>query len=181
MFSNYFIITSPDLFQIETILFNFELFNLFAVGWWLQIQGQLVNNLNRTISEEFNKEINLDILIGKRKDINKQIFLFERYKSELNLLNFIEDTKTFLVNMEGDKRDFHRHLVERIENQIKIIEKLINTYNKHLDISLNFENIKYNKKMQDKVHSLTWIVISLAVLQVFFIFIQIWLYIYYVK
>ncbi|WP_321421704.1 hypothetical protein [uncultured Methanobacterium sp.] len=166
-FSNSFIFINVDKDSSHEL--DFISFKSVAFSRWLQIQEQTVAKFGSILSEEIGNLQNnqLEDVLKTRKIISKSIFQFELFKTEFKLIR--PENNGFKL-IDDSKYDLNASLMEQISEKIKNVDELINTFNKHFNVVLGLKNVEYSKNMQNKVYILSFLVLTLTIVQIILAF-----------
>lgn len=177
-FSNYIIFANRKIVdnQYSTIdsaiegEINYCPFGLIAIQRWVRIQENIIMQLNSIISEGILKiqEKKFSEAIEDRREIQKNIFPFERFKAEYEGYGFVPNKCAFksLKSKDKEQIDLFYGLKENINASIKVIDNLINDFTKQYEVVLNLKNLEFSKKMQDSILVLTIFIIILTLIQI---------------
>jgi hypothetical protein len=133
---------------------------------WLNTQKQSIDKLNDLISEKINvvDSIDMNEVLKCNKRLSKENYHFKSFKVELNQypLSYIHEFESLC-----DKTNFFKSLMRLIFKITTDTEILIDNLSENLNQVLNIKNIEYNKDIQDSIKFLTYVVIVLAIIQIF--------------
>lgn len=147
---------------------GYSSFAPFTILRWLEIQQRMIGKFNNTVSLELEKlkRHSLKNILSNRKDNAKCMFRFERFKTEFEKDWIIRNPFPF-KNIQ-DNTLFFNNLTETIVNSSQKIGEHLLMYKEHSREILDMINIEYNKKTQNKILLLTFLMFV-------FMLIQIWL------
>ncbi|MDY9923336.1 hypothetical protein [Methanobacterium sp.] len=139
---------------------------IFALYRWAEIQEKLIGKLNTLTTKEILnlKKEDLNTIISNRKDLYKEMFIFERFKTEFKTYN-VSFTECEFISIEN-RIKLHENLLENIKIKINRTLEIIETFEKHLNSILALKNVEFMKKNQEIVLGLTFVVIVLTEIQV---------------
>ena len=163
----------PNIYVSIKEIIRYCSFDLLAIDRWVTIQQEVVASLNTTVSEEIlNIQDNrFEKAIEKRKTILKKTFSFDRFVSEVKGCRTAQDRFPF-KNIKDERHpgrdvDFFKELNKGIVQRVKVIEELIDRFNKQHEKVLNLKNVEFSKKNQKTVVLLTIVIIFLTLIQIY--------------
>jgi len=145
-------------------------FGLIAIQRWIKIQENITMRLNSIVSEGILKirEKKFSKALREREKIQKNIFLFKRFKAEYEGCGFIIDKYSFksLKSDNKERINLFEGLRKNIDASIKVIDDLIDEFTRQYEIVLNLKNLEFSKKMQYLILVLTFLIIILTLIQI---------------
>lgn len=180
-YSNYLVFANRDesYYQSERdidnkiiVSINRYYFDLLAIDRWIDTQESIAGNLNLKVSKEISniQDDNFNNAITSRKEIMNSTFVFERFALEFKS-TVLHDRGSFINLKNKHYPDMNMELFESfkigIDRKIDEIQNFINGFTKQYETVLNLKNLEFSKNIQNKVITLTIVVIILAIIQIF--------------
>lgn len=161
-----------DAIQYRLTFISFDLLSSFR---WLEVIGKTIRDFHKIIIQEWGDSNKSDInkLISNRQSITKELFYFERFKTEIiaSRYRFRDDIKfTYLDNSQNDLFGI---LLKRIDEEVKNISATTVSINSFSNDNLNLKNIEFNYKTQKYILYLSIFLFIFTFIQIILTVIQI--------
>jgi hypothetical protein len=152
-------------------------FDLLCSYRWLEVIGKTLRDLHNQIIQEwgdFDKNA-ISKSISNRQSVTKQLFYFERFKTEMIDNRYRSRGSTKFMYLHKMQDDLFGILIKRIDKAVESLTATTKSINEYSNTNLDLKNIKYNTIIQKQMIRLTYIIMVFGILQIILIGIQIYL------